>query len=51
MDTTKEIAEMMVSRWEIASYITKDWESIQWTKEYIEIEAPKPKNITRKQKI
>lgn len=51
MDTTKEIADMMIARWEISSYKTIDGDSIQWQKEVIEIEPQRPKNITRKPKI
>jgi hypothetical protein len=51
MDTTKEIADMMISRWEISSYKTLDGDSVQGQKEYIEVETQKPKNITRKHKI
>lgn len=50
LETTQEIAELMIKRWEISSY-EKEWEIVEWYADPVPLPLVKAKNITRKPKI
>jgi uncharacterized protein affecting Mg2+/Co2+ transport len=48
LETTVEIAEGMIRRWEITSYETIEGEKVEGQADIVEMPIIKPKNITRK---
>lgn len=50
LETTKEIAELMIKRGELSSYEI-EWEVVEGEADPIEAPIIKPRNITRKPKI
>ena len=48
LETTKEIAELMVKRWEISSYETPEGDEVTGTREVITPEIDTPKTRVRK---
>lgn len=50
LETTKEIAELMIKRGELTSYEI-EWEVVEGEADPIEAPIIKPRNITRKPKI
>lgn len=51
LETTREIAELMIKRGEISSYETLDGDSVSWEADPVEPPLVKARNITRKPKI
>lgn len=51
VETTREIAEIMIKRGEISTYETIDWDVVEGQADPVETPVIKPKNITRKPKI
>lgn len=50
LETTQEIAELMIKRGEISSY-QKEGETVEWFADPVSVQLVKAKNITRKPKI
>lgn len=50
LETTKEIAELMIKRGELKSYEI-EWEVVEGEADPVEAPIIKPRNITRKPKI
>lgn len=50
LETTKEIAELMIKRGELTSYEI-EWEVVEGEADPVEAPIIKPRNITRKPKI
>lgn len=51
VETTKELAELMIARGEITSYKTPKGDTVEWEADIIEPPIIRPKNITRKTKV
>ena len=51
LETTLELAEAMIKKWEITTYETLEWDVVEGQADPVEATVIKPKNITRKPKI